>query len=493
MNLLVVQRILGLLLVIFSFTMLPPAAVSLYYHDGNVAPFIDAFLFLLFAGAIIWWPVRKHERDLRLRDGFLVVALFWVVLGVAGAAPLLLADKPHMSVTDAIFEAVAGFTTTGATVLEGLDELPKSILYYRQQIQWLGGIGMVVLAVAILPMLGVGGMQLLKAETPGQVKDARLTPRVTQTARVLGFAYIVMTIACAAAFWLAGMEPFDAFAHSLSTVSTGGFSTHDASLGHFNSVGIEFVAIVFMILGGINFSLHFLVWRRMRLRDYFNDPECRAYLAIMGILAVVCVLPLVISHFYAHWTEAARHGIFHAVSIVTSTGFLTTSAPTAGEATLGFWQWPGALPVILILTMFIGGCAGSTSGGMKVIRWMLMWKQGTREIVRLVHPNAMLPVKLGQKPVEWRVIDAVWGFFAIYVACFAVLMVALMATGVDQITAFSAIASGINNAGPGLGDVTLTFATMNEIGKWIYILSMLLGRLEIYPLLVLIAPAFWRR
>jgi len=493
MNLLVVQRILGLLLMLFSLTMLPPAGVSLYYADGNHAPFIDAVIVLLILGALVWWPVRKHGRDLRLRDGFLVVALFWVVLSVAGAAPLLLAEQPDMSMTDAIFEAVAGFTTTGATVINGLDSLPKSILYYRQQIQWLGGIGMVVLAVALLPMLGVGGMQLLKAETPGQVKDSRLTPRVTQTARVLGAAYVLMTIACAAAYWLAGMDMFDAIAHSLSTVSTGGFSTYDASLGHFDSRAIEWVAIVFMILGGINFSLHFLVWKRMRIQDYFHDPECRAFLAIMAAAAVVCVVPLIITNYYTDWMAAFEHGTFHAVSIVTSTGFLTKTVTAAGVDSIGFWHWPGALPVILILLMFVGGCAGSTAGGMKVIRWMLMWKQGTREMVRLVHPSALLPVKLGNKPVDWRIIDAVWGFFAIYIACFAFLMVALMATGVDQITAFSAIASGINNAGPGLGEVTLTFADMNESGKWIYIIAMLLGRLEIYPLLVLIAPAFWRR
>ncbi|HTE41229.1 MAG TPA: TrkH family potassium uptake protein [Steroidobacteraceae bacterium] len=493
MNLLTIQRILGLLLMLFSITMLPPVAVSLHYRDHNVSPFIDAFIGLLVVGFLIWLPVRKRNRDLRLRDGFLVVALFWVVLSLAGAAPLLLADRPEMSPTDAIFEAVAGFTTTGATVLTGLDTLPKSILYYRQQIQWLGGIGMVVLAVALLPMLGVGGMQLLKAETPGPVKNTRLTPRITETAKALWIVYVAITVACAVGFWWAGMDVFDAIAHSFSTVSTGGFSTHDASLGYFHSVAIEGVAIFFMFVGGINFSLHFLAWRRVRLRDYLYDPECRAYTLILIVTMTLCVVPLLLTNFYPHWTEAFRHGIFHAVSIVTSTGFLTTGTLADGTQTTGFWEWPDALPLIMIMTMFIGGCAGSTSGGMKVIRWLLMWKQGSREIVRLVHPNAILPVKLGDKAVDWRIIDAVWGFFAIYVACFAVLMVALMATGVDQITAFSAIASGINNAGPGLGQVTLTFTTMNETGKWIYILAMLLGRLEIYPLLVLIAPAFWRR
>jgi len=482
MNLLVVQRILGLLLILFSLTMLPPVGVSIYYADGNHAPFLDACVVLFVVGLLIWLPVRKRQRDLRLRDGFLIVALFWVVLGIAGAAPLVLAETPEISLTDAVFEAVSGFTTTGATILTGLDDLPKSFLYYRQQIQWLGGIGMVVLAVALLPMLGVGGMQLLKAETPGPVKDARITPRITETAKALWIVYVAITAACAAGYWFAGMSTFDAIAHSFATVSTGGFSTHDASLAYFNNSGVEFVAIAFMFIGSINFSLHFLAWRRWRLSDYLRDPECRAFTVMLLVSSLLCFGTLYLSNVYAAG-DAFRHGMLQAVSIMTSTGFVTAD----------FSLWPGAIPVILILTTFIGGCAGSTASGMKVIRWLLMWKQGSREVVQLVHPSALLPVKIGQKAVEWRIIDAVWGFFAVYVMCFALLMVALMATGEDQITAFSAIATSINNTGPGLGKVTANFIAISEPGKWICILAMLLGRLEIYPLLVLVTPAFWRR
>ncbi len=483
MNLFSVQRILGLLLIAFSFTMLPPVGVSWYFHDGNAAPFIDAFAVLLFVGLLIWVPVRKHRRDLRLRDGFLVVALFWVVLGIAGAAPLVIAQDIHLSITDAVFEAVSGFTTTGATVLTGLDALPKSILYYRQQIQWLGGIGMVVLAVALLPMLGVGGMQLLKSETPGPVKDARLTPRITQTAKVLWVVYVAITAACAASYWFAGMSPFDAIAHSFSTVSTGGFSTHDANLAYFNSAGIELVAIVFMILGGINFSLHFIAWRRWRLRDYLRDTECRSYFIILFSVSVLCVATLLLTQTFVVFGDALRYGVLQTVSMMTTTGFRTTE----------FSQWPDAIPVILVLMTFIGGCAGSAAGGMKVIRWLLIWKQGSREVVRLVHPSAILPVKLGDKAVDWNIVNAVWGFFAVYVVCFGLLMVALMATGEDQVTAFSAIAACMNNTGPGLGAVANNFIGISEPGKWICTLAMLLGRLEIYPLLVLITPAFWRR
>ena len=483
MNLLVVQRILGMLLVIFSLTMLPPVGVSLYYQDGNAGPFFDAFFALVATGVLIWLPARKKQRDLRLRDGFMVVALFWIVLGFAGALPLILSDKPDLSFTDAVFEAVSGFTTTGATVLVGLDGLPRSILYYRQQIQWLGGIGMVVLAVALLPMLGVGGMQLLKAESPGPVKDAKLKPRITETAKTLWIVYVAITAACAFGYWLAGMTPFDAIAHSFSTVSTGGYSTHDANMKYFNSSGIELVAITFMFVGAVNFSLHFMAWRYARWKDYVRDPEFRVFIAILAAGVIFGTSMLWLTDTAPDASDAFRRAVFQTVSMQTTTGFRTDS----------FSAWPGAVPVTLMLATFVGGCAGSAAGGMKIMRWMLMWKQGTREVVRLVHPSAELPVKIGNKPVEWRVIDAVWGFFAVYVACFAVLMVSFMGTGEDQVTAFSAIASCINNAGPALGAVHDGFGSLNPTAKWICVVAMLFGRLEIYPLLVLLTPTFWRR
>jgi trk system potassium uptake protein len=484
MNLTIVQRLLGMFLMLFSATMLPPMAVSLYYADGNAQPFLDSFTMLLVSGALIWFPVRGRERDLRLRDGFLVVALFWVVLGFAGAVPLILAPLPEISFTDAVFEAVSGFTTTGATVLTGLDELPRSILYFRHQTQWLGGIGMVVLAVALLPMLGVGGMQLLKAESPGPVKDAKLTPRITQTAKALWIVYVAITAICAACYWIAGMSVFDAIAHSFSTVSTGGFSTHDKSLAYFHSSTVETIAVIFMIVGGANFSLHFMAWRHRRFSDYFRDPEFLTY--IVSIIAISTLCAVVV------WADGRAHGVdigiedvvVQSVSMQTTTGFRTT----------GFSHWPTILPVLLMLVTFVGGCAGSSAGGMKVIRWLLMWRQGTREVVRLVHPSAELPVKLGKKAVDLRVIDAVWGFFAVYVLSFGVLMLAFMACGgEDQVTAFSAIASCMNNAGPGLGDVATNFTHISDGGKWVCILAMLLGRLEVFPLLVLISPAFWRK
>jgi trk system potassium uptake protein TrkH len=483
MNLSLVQRILGLLLMLFSITLLPPVAVSLYFQDRNWQPFFDAFIALLVLGALIWWPVRKKARELRLRDGFVVVALFWVVLGAAGATPLLLSERLEMSLTDAVFEAVSGFTTTGATVLASLDALPQSLLYYRVQMEWLGGIGIVVLAVALLPMLGVGGMQLLRAETPGPVKDSKLTPRITETAKVLWIIYVSITALCGLAYWAAGMTPFDALAHSFSTVSTGRSSTHDANFAYFDNVVIEAVAIVFMFLGGVNFSLHFLAWRHRRIIGYVRDPEFRAYVLILVAGITLYTLALWLIRSPDDPGHAFRTSLFHAVSMQTSSGFVTEN----------FALWPGALPVILILSTFVGGCAGSTSGGMKVVRWLLMWKQGQREVVQLVHPSAELPVKLGEKPINARVIDAVWGFFAVYVVSFGMLMVLLMAAGEDQVTAFSAIAACINATGTGLGEVTSNFTTLNVAGKWICIVAMLLGRLEVFPLLVLISPTFWRR
>jgi trk system potassium uptake protein TrkH len=483
MNLVVVQRILGLLLMLFSLTMLPPLAVSLHYADGHWQPFLDAFLIVLTAGLVIWFPSRRHRRELRLRDAFLVVASFWVVLGLAGAVPLLLSDSPDMSFTDAVFEAVSGFTTTGATALVGLDDLPKGILYSRQQIQWFGGMGIVILAVALVPVLGVGGMSLYKAETPGPVKDEKLTPRITQTAKALWLVYVGLTTACAVSYWLAGMDGFDAIAHSFSTLSTGGFSPHDASMAQFDSMAVSMVGVFFMYLGGANFALHFLMFRNRGIGGYIRDPEFRAYTVILLTISAIVIVMLMLTGAYDGWLDALHHGLFQVVSLQTSTGFLTAN----------FAGWPGAIPVLIMLATFIGGCAGSTGGGMKVVRWLLVGKQASRELRRLVHPNGMFSVKLAEKPVPLRVIDAVWGFFTTYLVLFGVMMMMLMMTGVDQVTAWSAIAACMNNAGPGLGNVASNFTTLSDTGMWVCIAAMLFGRLEIFTLLVLLTPAFWRR
>jgi trk system potassium uptake protein TrkH len=483
MQLLTIQRILGLLLMVFSTTMLPPAMVSWLYADGAATPFMDGFLLTLIAGILFWLPVRRLRHELRVRDGFLVVVLFWAVLGLVGALPFMLAHDPHMSLTDSVFESFSGLTTTGATVITGIDRLPKSILFYRQELQWLGGMGIIVLAVAVLPMLGIGGMQLYRAETPGPMKDTKLTPRITETAKALWFIYMTLTLVCGVCYWLAGMDVFDAIAHSFSTVAIGGFSTHDQSIGFFDSALIESIAMVFMLLSGMNFALHFLAWRTISLRPYAQDSEVHMYVGVLTVTASITVSYLYLSNTFSDVGSALHHGLFQAISIGTTTGFTTT----------GYHLWPGFLPVLLLFSSFIGGCAGSTGGGMKVIRFLLLTKQGMREISKLVHPNAQIPVKIGGKVLSDRVVDAVWGFFATYVAAFSVMLLVLMATGLDQVTAFSAVAACINNLGPGLGDVGLHYGELNQIAKWVLCLAMLLGRLEIFTILVLLSPAFWRR
>jgi trk system potassium uptake protein TrkH len=478
-----IQRILGLLLMVFSLSMLPPVGVALFYGDGGFAAFLAAFGWLLAVGAAIWWPVRHDRRDLRLRDGFVVVTLFWTVLGIAGALPLYLSPQPAIGLTDAIFESMSGLTTTGATVLVGLESLPRAVLYYRQQMQWLGGMGIVILAVALLPMLGVGGMALYRAEMPGPVKDAKLTPRITQTARMLWVVYVAITAACAAGYFLAGMSLFDAVGHAFSTVAIGGFSHYDASMGYFESRAVELVAVFFMLVGAMNFGLHFVAWRSGRFGIYWRDPECAAFLRLMLLLCMVTVTYLLIAGDYDDTLELATDGVFQAISVATTTGFTTSH----------FHHWPGGLPVLLLFASFIGGCAGSTAGGLKVVRCLLLVKQGRREIIRLVHPNAEIPVQLGGRAVPLRIVDAVWGFFAVYVGVFAVLMLSLMATGLDQVTAFSAIAATLNNLGPGLGGVAQNYAAIGPVGKWVCVLAMLLGRLEIFTLLILFTVTFWRK
>ncbi|MBT8422343.1 MAG: potassium transporter [Gammaproteobacteria bacterium] len=479
----VVQRLLGLLMLMFSITMLPPVAISYYYNDGGANAFLYSFGATIVAGLTIWFPVRHRTEELRLRDGFLVVAAFWFGLGSVGALPLLFLEAPVLSFTDAIFEAMSGLTTTGATVLTGLDDLPRSLLYYRQQLQWLGGMGIIVLAVAVLPMLGVGGMQLYRAEIAGPVKDTKLTPRITETAKALWFIYLALTAACGASYYAAGMGGFDALCHAFSTVAIGGFSTHDASIGYFNSTTINSVAIVFMFIAGINFSLHFLALRSVSLGAYLRDSEFRAYAKGMFALAVTVIGFLYVAGDYGSWQNTINQGLFQVVSIATTTGFTTTD----------YSAWPGALPVLLLFASFVGGCAGSTGGGMKVMRCLLLYRQGVREIKRLVHPNAEIPVKLGGNPVPARVIESVWGFFAVYVFVFAVMMVMLLFDGVDQVTAFSAIAASLNNLGPGLGEVASGFGGLSDLSKWVCVIAMVLGRLEIFTLLVLVSPTFWEQ
>ncbi|MBA1329824.1 potassium transporter [Candidatus Endoriftia persephone str. Guaymas] len=474
---------LGILLMVFSLTMIPPMLVSLWYWDGAFIGFTDGFMLTLGLGVLIWLPVRGRRQELRVRDGFLVVVMFWTVLGLTGSLPFLLAAQTGMSLTDSVFESISGLTTTGATVIVGIDHLPPSILFYRQQLQWLGGMGIIVLAVAVLPMLGIGGMQLYRAETPGPMKDSKLTPRITETAKALWLIYLGLTIACALAYWGAGMSLFDAVGHAFSTVAIGGFSTHDASMGYFDSTLIKMVAVVFMLLSGANFALHFVAVRRRSLKIYLADSEFLFYLTSLGLVFLAVTLALYGMGTYTDWSEAFTKGLFQAVSIGTTTGFTTAD----------YSLWPGFVAILLLFSSFIGGCAGSTGGGIKVIRFLLLIKQGFREINRLIHPSALIPIRIGGKTVPTRVVEAVWGFFALYMASFTLMYLALALTGLGLMTAFSAVAASINNLGPGLAGVGANYAGLNDPAKWILCFAMLLGRLEIFTLLVLLTPAFWRK
>lgn len=476
-----VLRVLGLFLVIFSFTMLPPWLLALWAGDGEQFPFLSAFLLIFGMGGALWLPVRRYKGNLRTRDGFIIATAFWVLVALAGALPLMLATSPHMGFTDAMFESMSGLTTTGATVLAGIDDLPLSIRYYRQQLNWLGGMGIVVLVVAILPALGIGGMQLYRAEMPGPIKDAKLTPRIADTAKSLWYIYVGLTVVCALAYWWGGMSVFDSICHSFATISTGGFSTHDASMGHFHSPALENLGAFFMILSGVNFALHFMVWHGKTLRPYLLDEENLFYMGLVG-LALSLIAVLLFFDKGVAMGDALRLSFFQVATFITNTGLSSTD----------YYNWPVAAQVLLLFISIVGGCAGSTAGGIKVMRFMLLLKQGAREVQLLIHPQAVIPIKLGNRSVDARVTSAVWAFFAVYIAVFALLMLILTATGMNQETAFSAVVGTINNLGLGLGDVSSGFGGVSDTGKWTLVVSMLLGRLEIFTVLVLFSPRFWR-
>ena len=463
---------------------IPPMFVSLFYADGMFPAFFNSLLIILGLGAILFLSTARTKKDLGTRDGFLVVTLFWAVLGTAGCLPFLFSPALELSITDAVFESLSGLTTTGATVISGLDSLPKSILFYRQQLQWLGGMGIIVLAISLLPMLGIGGMQLYRAETPGPMKDHKLTPRITSTAKALFTIYLLITIACCASYWLAGMSPFDALSHSFSTVAIGGFSTHDASIGYFDNPFILVVAMAFMLIAGINFALHFFAYHNRSLAVYRQDSEFKFYL-LVNLLAVVIVgaALLILNYQPIGQADQLLEAAFQVVSLSTTTGFVV------GD----YSQWPTFIPLFMFFLAFMGASAGSTGGGMKAIRVLLIIKQGYRELLRLIHPHAVIPIKVAGRPISNDVVSAVWSFFAFYVFAYIAMILMVLATGTDFLTAFSAVGASINNLGPGLGEVSEHYSGLSATAKWTLCLAMLLGRLEVFTVLVLLTPAFWRK
>ncbi|MFN3715861.1 MAG: TrkH family potassium uptake protein [Thiobacillus sp.] len=478
-----VVHVLGLVVLIFSFAMLVPLTTALIGHDAAQHAFDEAFLVTLGIGSALWAGARRWRRELKTRDGFVLVLLVWTGLPAVATLPFLI-YAPDMSFTDAYFETMSGLSTTGATVMRHLDALPPSLNLWRHLLNWLGGMGIIVLAVAILPLLGIGGRQLLKAELPGPIKDTKLTPRIADTAKMLWVVYAAITLACVLALRLAGMDWFDAICHAFAALSLGGFSTHDASVGYYDSPLIEAVLIFFMLVAALNFVTHLLVFRQKSLLPYCRDPE------VFGVLGLVCASILGVSFYvwqagvYPEFVTALRHVSFNLVSLATDCGFSSAD----------FNQWPIFAPMWMLALSCVTASSGSTGGGLKMIRAVLMFRQGVRELERQLHPAARLPVKIGGHAVPNQIIFAVQAFVMMYVATVVGMTMLLLASGLDFLSAFSAVIACINNAGPGLGEVgpASNFAGLSDFQTWVCSFTMLLGRLELFTVFVLFTRAFWR-
>ena len=477
-----VFKVVGVLTITLAFTMVIPLLVGLYYRDMSVRPFLMAIAATL-AGGIALYLAGRVDRSafVSQREGMAIVALGWVVAGFFGALPFYF-EGEFPTFVDALFESVSGFTTTGSSVLTNIEAVSKGLLLWRSLIQWLGGMGIIVLGIAILPFLGVGGMQLYKAEVPTPVPD-KLQPRIRDTAMILWKVYALITVAQVIALWAGGMSLYDAVNHAMTTLPTGGFSTKNASVAQFDSLYFDLVISFFMILAGINFSLHYQLLRGQTLA-FWRDSECRFFLGAVLVLTLVVSFDIWRS-VYATMGEALRYGLFQVVSIVTTTGY----------ATADYEQWPAMSQLILLLCMFLGASAGSTGGGMKCLRIMLCFKFCYKELFSLIHPRAVTHVKIAGKTVPDDVLRSVLGFLALYMGLFGFCTVLLAGLGVDMVTAFGAVAATLGNIGPGFGMVgpVENFAQIPYLGKWLLIWCMLLGRLEIYTLIIFLVPEFYRK
>lgn len=478
-----IVHVLGLVVLIFAFALLLPVATAYYFQDAALLEYDEAFAITFLSGFFMWLFTRSRKRELQIKDGFLLVALVWAGLPAFATLPLLI-YFPDLSFTDAYFETVSGMTTTGATVLSGLDTMPPSINMWRAELVWVGGMGLIVLAVAILPLLGIGGRQMFKAETPGPMKDSQLTPRIAQTAKGLWLVYALITLACALAYWAAGMSKFDAVIHAFTTMGLGGFSTHDASFGYFNSPLIEGVCIFFMLIAGVNFATHFLAFRNRSLRAYFADSEAHAFWIVSLGSAFIIAVYLLVWKVYPDFLTALRFSLFNTVSIATSTGYASTD----------YNQWPIFAPLLMLLLSCFASSSGSTGGGIKMVRAMLLFKQGLREMSRLIHPSAVLPIKFQNMIVPNNIIYAVLAYLSLYLVSVIIMTLLMTASGLDIVTSFSAVLVSINNTGPGLNEVgpATTYASLTDFQTWVCTFAMLLGRLEMFTFFVLLTRTFWR-
>lgn len=477
-------RIFGLMLIVYSLTYIPPILTSLIFEDGTVSTFFAGMLLTLGSGLVLWILTQRYQMELKARDGFILVFVTWVGMAAVSTLPLL-AYLDGLSFTDAYFESMSGLSTTGATILSNLDYLPPAINMWRHELNWIGGMGIIVLAVAILPILGVGGRQLYVAEIPGPMKDSRLTPRITETAKNLWLTYALITLACTISLKLAGMDWFDAICHAFATMSLGGFSTHDASIGYYHSTEIEIVLIVFMMLAGMNFATHFTAFREKSLEAYSRDMEAYPYLMILFGSSLGISLILWYDNYYPTFSESLLHATFNLVSIATDCGFSSQN----------YNDWPVFAPLWMLLLSGLVTCTGSTGGGIKMMRTLILWKQSLLQMFLLVHPTAVNPLKLGGQVISSRITLSVLGFIFAYFATIVIMTLLLVLTGLDPFSAFSAILACLNNAGPGLGEVgpTTNYAILNDFQTWTCTLAMFLGRIEIFTALILLTPAFWRR
>lgn len=479
-----ILHVLGLIVMVFGLSMLLPLTVSLVQGDAAQRAYDEALVITLLSGLLLWLPTRRHYREMRRRDGFLLVVLVWSILPLFASLPLMF-YLPELRFTDAYFEAMSGLTATGSTVLAGLDDLPKSLNLWRTQLHWLGGMGVIVLAVAILPLLGVGGRQMFKAEVPTPMKDTKLTPRMTETAKGLWLVYILLTLACLLSYHLAGMGWLDALIHAFSTMALGGFSSYDASLGHFDSVVLEAITMVFALLAAMNFASHFLFLRNRSFRVYLSDAEIRVFLSVVLASCLGVALYLWAKDIYLDFPSALRYAAFNTISLATSLGYVNDD----------YNAWPYFAALWMLFLGSFAACSGSTGGGIKMLRAKLLYKQLHRELIKLMHPNAQTPTKLGEHVVPNKIIYAVLAYFFVYVVSIVLFTLTLAASGLDVFTSFTAVVATINNTGPGLGQVgpAANYAVLNDFQTWVCTLAMLMGRLELFTLLVVLSPAFWRK
>ncbi|HEV7800883.1 MAG TPA: potassium transporter TrkG [Burkholderiales bacterium] len=475
--------VLGLIAMAMSVSYLLPLGVSLWTGDGTARVFAGSLAVNFISGLLLWLLTRRHRRELQLREGILFIAIVWTGGALFACVPLFLAID--LSFTDAYFEAMSALTATGATLLSGLDKLAPSLNVWRAELQWLGGMGVIVLVVAVLPMIGVGGRQITKAEIPGPMKDEQLTPRMTQTAKGLWIVYFALTFACFVSYKLAGMSWLDALIHSFTTLSLGGFSSHDGSIGYYDSIAIEIVAIVFMTLAGINFATHFRIWQARGLAPARNDSELPYYLLVLGFSVAGITAFLWLKGVYPDLLTAFRHAAFNTISVATNTGY----------ATVDYAQWPVFAPLWLMFLGTFAACSGSAGGGIKMIRAIILFRQMSRELSKLAHPNAVSPLKIQNKVIPNQVVFAVLAFFFAWLATLVGTTLILTLSGLDVLTAFSASVASLNNIGPGLHEIgpAANFSILTDFQTWVCSITMLLGRLELLTVLVIFTPAFWRR